>query len=501
MSLTILRSSAVGLQEQLQSGGLMSVQLVGIFLDQISAHNGDGMRLNALISTLDRTLALETAKRLDDERANGKLRSPLHGIPIVIKDCIVTGPELGMPTTVGSHVFSKQKPTGNAPLVNQLLESGLIIIGKGNMTEFSGLKSDNTPIGWSAVGGQTLSAHRSPDLEEEKQPTCGGSSSGPATAVAAGFAPLGIGTETSGSLVYPASCCGLYGMKLTPRSTPTEGVFKLSNTFDALGVLGRTPEDLALLAEIIFNEKRRESLGLQGLASMLKDATWSELCIGMVAPTWGVAFALDKWSESDVKSAYEAVPTRLRQLGAKVEYPLDILDGTALKCGDDSLVTAAYAEFPKRVEEFISNFERNAALNGLADVIRWNEEHADALPAPYTTQTELIRSRDSKMTGDRHKEVCNELQRLVVEGELGNMMKNTGLDIMLAPSDSTMVSYAACARWPIATVPMSRTESNGQPFGLFALARENREDLLLKFMQVFERDFPNNVAATEPFRR
>ncbi|KAJ3579509.1 hypothetical protein NPX13_g1053 [Xylaria arbuscula] len=495
MSLTILRSSAVGLQEQLQSGGLTSVQLVGIFLDQISAHNGDGMRLNALISTLDRTLALETAKRLDDERANGKLRSPLHGIPIVIKDCIVTGPELRMPTTVGSHVFSKQKPTGNAPLVNQLLESGLIIIGKGNMTEFSGLKSDNTPIGWSAVGGQVGALEsfmstlgRLCSASTDTGNTCGGSSSGPATAVAAGFAPLGIGTETSGSLVYPASCCGLYGMKLTPRSTPTEGVFKLSNTFDALGVLGRTPEDLALLAEIIFNEKRRESLGLQGLASMLKDATWSELCIGMVAPTWGVAFALDKWSGSDV-------------LGAKVEYPLDILDGTALRCGDDNLVTAAYAEFPKRVEEFISNFEKNAALKGLADLIRWNEEHPDALPAPYTTQTELIRSHDSKMTEDRHKEVCNELQRLVVEGELGNMMKNTGLDIMLAPSDSTMVSYAACAGWPIATVPLSRTESNGQPFGLFALARENREDLLLKFMQVFERDFPNNVAATEPFRR
>ncbi|KAK5625859.1 hypothetical protein RRF57_001575 [Xylaria bambusicola] len=117
---SILQSSAIDLQERLQSGDLTSVQIVGDFLDQISAHNHDGMRLNALISILDRPLALAMASILDNERAQGKTRSPLHGIPIVIKDCIVTGPDLGMPTTVGSHIFSKQKAIGNAPVVDQV---------------------------------------------------------------------------------------------------------------------------------------------------------------------------------------------------------------------------------------------------------------------------------------------------------------------------------------------------------------------------------------------
>lgn len=111
-----------------------------------------------------------------------------------------------------------------------------------------------------------------------------------------------------------------------------------------------------------------------------------------------------------------------------------------------------------------------------------------------------MRSRDSKMSEDRHKEVRSELRRLVVEGELGSMMSDKGLGIILAPSDSTMVSYAACARWPIATVPLGRMEINGQPFESFALARENREDLLLKFRYLFERDFPASAAATEPFK-
>ncbi|KAI1420240.1 amidase signature enzyme [Xylaria sp. FL1777] len=499
MKSPILQCSAADLQQRLQSGELTSVRLVGDFLDQISAHNHDGMCLNALISVLPRSRALETAKRLDDERAQGRTRSPLHGIPIIIKDCIVTDPELGMPTTVGSHVFSKQKATRNAPVVEQFLENGLIILGKGNMTEFLGLKSDNTPIGWSAVGGQTLSAHRNPDFDEKDQPTCGGSSSGSATAVAAGFSPLSIGTETSGSLVYPASCCGLYGMKLTPGSASTEGVFKLSNTFDGLGVLGRTPKDLALLTEIIFNKDRRDILGPKTLASALENPAWGELGIGIVASTWGIPHTMDKWSGSDVKSLYETVPVRLKDLGAKVEYPLDIPDGAALKYGEDSLVTAAYSEFPKRVEEFILNFEDNAGLKSLSDVIRWNDEHPEALPAPYITQTELIRSRDSNMSEDRHQEVCRELRRLVVDGDLGKLMKEKGLDIIVAPSDSTLVSYSACAGWPIATVPLGRTESNGQPFGLFILARENREDTLLKFMHLFEASFPPVALPTEPF--
>ncbi|RWA09269.1 hypothetical protein EKO27_g5841 [Xylaria grammica] len=500
MTSATLQCSATDLQRRLRSGELTSVQLVGDFLDQISAHNHNGMRLNALISVLDRSRALETAKRLDDERAQGKTRSPLHGIPVIIKDCIVTAPDLGMPTTVGSHIFSKQTATRNAPVVEQLLENGLIIIGKGNMTEFLGLKSDNTPIGWSAVGGQTLSAHRIPGLDEKDQPTCGGSSSGPATGIVAGFSPLGIGTETSGSVVYPASCCGLYGMKLTPGSAPTEGVFKLSNSFDGLGVLGRTPKDLALLTQIIFDKDRRELFGPQTLASVLDGSSWRDLSIGIVEPTWGVPYALDKWSGQDVKSAYEAVPTRLKGHGAKVEYPLSVPDGTALKCGEDSLITAAYAEFPKRVEEFISNFEENAHLKCLADVIRWNEENPDALPEPYTTQTELIRSRDSGMSEGRHEEVCNELRRLVLEGDMGRLMNDKSLDVVLAPSDSTLVSYSACAGWPIATVPLGRMERNGQPFGLFVLARENREDVLLKFMHLFEGTFAQVGLPVEPLK-
>ncbi|KAI0098492.1 amidase signature enzyme [Daldinia grandis] len=491
MSVSTLQSSAVRLQQQLAAGELTSVRLVEEFLDQIERHNSNGMRLNAVISVIDRSLALQTAEHLDDERKQGNIRSSLHGIPIIIKDCIVTGPELGMLTTVGSHCFARMRAKGNAQLVDQLINGGLIILGKGNLTD--------TPIGWSAYMGQTLSAHRLPNLEDKEQPTCGGSTSGPAVSIAAGFCPLAIGTETAGSTVYPASCCGLYGMKLTPGSASTGGVFKLSESFDSIGVLARTPTDLALLAEIVMKQGVLSGIAPYGLTSRMV-GSWPELGVGIVPSSWGVSHAAEKWCREEVQSAYNSVPIILKSKGANVIYPLDIANDSSLSVGDDNLGTVAYHEFPGQLEEFIADFEHGPDVESLADVIKWNEKHSNiSLPSPYITQTELIKSRDNTMTEYRHREVCSRLQRIALEKGVGKTMKDNALDIILAPSDSTLVSYAAWARWPIGTVPLGRLNGAGQPFGLFALARGGREDVLLKFMALFEKTFPSPPKATCPF--
>ncbi|KAI1478464.1 amidase signature enzyme [Daldinia eschscholtzii] len=500
MLTSILQASAATLQQQLSVGEVTSVRLVQEFLDQIERHNSNGMRLNAVISVLDRNLALETANRLDKERKHGKIRSSLHGIPIIIKDCIVTGLELGMPTTIGSHCFARMRAKGNAQLANQLIDGGMIILGKGNLTEFCGLKSKDTPIGWSAYMGQTLSAHRLPNVADEKQPTCGGSTSGPAVSIAAGFCPLAIGTETSGSTVYPASCCGLYGMKLAPNSVSTRGVFRLSESFDGVGVLARTPIDIALLAEIIMKKEVLSEMAPYGLTSR-RVCSWAELCVGVVPNDWGVAHALEKWRREEVKRAYENIPLVLKSKGAKVKYPLgNLADGSSLSVGADNLGTVAYHEFPGKLKEFLANFEHNPGVESIADVIKWNEEHSIiSLPDPYNTQTELIKSRDNDMTEDRHRELCDMLRRTALEKGVGKAMQDNGLDIILAPSDSTLVSYAAWARWPIGTVPLGRLDGVGQPFGLFALAREGREDTLLQFMFLFEETFPSPPGPTFPF--
>ncbi|KAB5566751.1 amidase-like protein [Coniochaeta sp. 2T2.1] len=488
----ILQKSALELQERLDFNGLTSIVLVQVCLDHIELLNRRGLKLKAVISVDDsREKVIARARLLDEERRQGRLRSRLHGIPIIVKDAIVTDSSLGMPTTVGSHVFSHLKAKRNATLVDKLLDAGLIVLGKANMTEFCGLKGTE-PIGWSSVTGQTLSPYRREDLPEEQQPVPGGSSSGSAVSVTAGFTPLAVGTETAGSTVLPASCNGLYGMKLTPGTVPTDGVFCLSESFDGIGVMARNPADLAALAEVLLV---RDGDGVHGVGTYAETTTVMSgllfgLAIGVVASTWGL-YDAEKWTSPDVVSSYENAVNLVRASGARVVYPLEATDHETLKHKGETLTTVAYAEFPAQVEQFITNFEDDRRIKNLADIIRWNEEYADmALPEPYSSQSELIKAKNSSMTESTRLETVTALRTLAGPQGIGKVMAEHDLDIILAPSDSTLVSFAACAGWPIATVPLSRWEKNGQPYGFFVVARDGRQDLLFKFMGGYHKVFP-----------
>ena len=288
-------ATAARLRQLLESHESTSVEIVSTYLDQISKHNTDGLKLRALISVAPREIALSTAKRLDDERKNGKIRGPLHGIPIIVKDAITTGPELGMDTTAGSLVFAGTKTKKNAAVIEQLLENGLIVLGKANLTEFCGLKDKARTPGWSARGGQTLSAYRRPGgLEEKEQPTCGGSSAGSGVGVSAGFAPLALGTDTAGSNVYPASVAGLYGMNPTKGGVAGEGVFGLSRVFDCVGGMARTVEDLEALVEGMVRREVRGGLWREG-GGEGEGWGWEHVRIAFSELDWGHV-DVDKWT-------------------------------------------------------------------------------------------------------------------------------------------------------------------------------------------------------------
>ncbi|KAI1463494.1 uncharacterized protein F4812DRAFT_463593 [Daldinia caldariorum] len=165
---------------------------------------------------------------------------------------------------------------GNAQLVNQLIDGGMIILGKGKLTaNIQG--AFDTPLSWSAYMGQTLSTHRLPNLEDEKQPVSIHINSKDNSAIEA---------ETAGPTVYPASCCDLYGMELTLGSVSIEGVFELSESFDTIGVLARTPTDLALLAKIIIKKEASSETTPYGMASRTL-GSWEGLGVDIV-PIIGV---------------------------------------------------------------------------------------------------------------------------------------------------------------------------------------------------------------------
>lgn len=278
--------------------------------------------------------------------------------------------------------------------------------------------------------------------------------------VLAGFCPIAIGTETTGSAVLPASCNGLYGVKLRPGSVPDDGIFTLSESFDGVGVIARTPRDCAALAGVLTRNEDWTNSSLEAFP-------WSELRIGAVANDWGLyPSPKEKWSSPDIVKAYTSALETMRTNGADVIFPLPLVEHDILQHNGETLTTVAYHEFPGQVQKFIKNFETEANIKSLRDIIEWNKDHADiALPEPHSSQSELIKALNNTMTEETGSEVVAKLHQLADLGRQGGAMDLLNLDIILAPSDSTLVTFAACARWPIATVPLGRWERMGSRMG------------------------------------
>lgn len=269
----LLTTCATDLQKLLAAGEVSSVQLVEQYLAQINDHDRNGLQLHAMISVAPISSLTEKAQLLDNERREGKLRGPFHGIPIVVKDNIMTGPEHGMDTTCGSQALVGAKAK-NAPMIESLLKAGMLVIGKTNlsvslslnkpptsklsMQEWSGCKGFPVTAGWSAVAGQTQSPYvKGGYVNGDKilgHSTPCGSSSGSAVAVAAGFAPIALGTESDGSVTQPAGRASLYALKATVGAVSTAGSSPHSPLTDSLGGLAKSSEDLAILTGILMNQ-------------------------------------------------------------------------------------------------------------------------------------------------------------------------------------------------------------------------------------------------------
>lgn len=250
----LIRTSATEWQQKLEDGSITSVELTRRCLAHITNHNNQGLRLHAVLNVAPME-AMVRAAEMDQERSAGRKRSGLHGIPIVIKDVFSTEPSIGLPVTCGAQAMSSARARSSSPVVQRLFDAGLIILATANLTEFCGLRADYMRLGWSTVGGQTQSPYVKSGLLPDETPignSCiGGSSSGSAASVAAGFAPMSIGTETSGSLIVPANRGGLFSLKLTPESKLKEACFSISSTYDSLGPMAKSAKDVVELYRVI----------------------------------------------------------------------------------------------------------------------------------------------------------------------------------------------------------------------------------------------------------
>ena len=218
------------------AGKETSESLVKLYLERIDRIDRGGPALNAIIQTNPDALAI--ARELDRERKEKGPRGPLHGIPILIKDNIDTADR--MATTAGSLALLGSKPAEDAFVVERLREAGAVILGKTNLSEWANFRSTRSTSGWSGRGGQTRNPYAL-----DRNPS--GSSSGTGAAVAASLAAVGVGTETDGSIVSPASCCGLVGLKPTVGLVSRSGIIPIAHSQDTAGPMARTVADAAAL--------------------------------------------------------------------------------------------------------------------------------------------------------------------------------------------------------------------------------------------------------------
>ncbi len=239
--------STAQLQQRMTAGDLTSVALVTHMLQRIEALNHKGPQLNAVIEI--NPDALDIATTLDEERAAGQVRGLLHGIPVLIKDNLDTADK--MQTTAGSLALAGLPASSDAFVVQRLREAGAVILAKANMSEWSNFRGNNVPNGWSGRGGQTRNPHN------PKADPCG-SSSGSAVGVAAGFAPVSVGTETNGSIICPSSMNGVVGVRPTLGLLSRSGVIPISSRQDTPGPIARTVTDAAIMLNAMSGTDARD---------------------------------------------------------------------------------------------------------------------------------------------------------------------------------------------------------------------------------------------------
>jgi amidase len=309
--------TAAEAQRLLADGALSALELTEYYLDRIDRLNP---RLNAVLA-VDAEGARSAAAASDARRRAGESAGPLDGVPILIKDNIEA---VGLPGTAGSRALLGSPPAADAPLVERLRGAGLVVLGSTNLSEWANFRSTASTSGWSAVGGQT----RNP-FDPERNTS--GSSSGSAAAVAAGLAPLTVGTETDGSIVSPAGVCGVVGFKPTLGRVPGAGIVPISSRQDTAGPMARTVADAAALFAV--------------LAGVATSAGAGSSLAGRRVALWRP----DGMTE-DVTAVFDAAADRLRQAGCV------LIDTSAPTSSpfEDAEFQALLAEFSVELPAYLS---------------------------------------------------------------------------------------------------------------------------------------------------
>ncbi len=477
--------SVAQLQARMEKGSLTSRVLTAAYLARIAAIDAAGPSLHAVIERNPDALAI--ADRMDAERKAGKIRGPLHGIPVLIKDNIDSADK--MATTAGSLALAGSSAPRDAYIVERLRAAGAVLLGKTNLSEWANFRSTRSSSGWSGRGGQT----RNPYVLDRNP--CG-SSSGTGSAISANLAAVGIGTETDGSIICPSSICGLVGIKPTVGLVSRSGIIPISVSQDTAGPMTRTVADAAALLTVMAGVDERDAATTESRGKASADYTTFLDAKALRGARIGVARNMAGFHPL-VDTTFETAIAALKAAGAIIVDPADV--PTVGKYDDAENEVLLY-EFKDGINAYLQSRGSSTRMKSLEDLIAFNKANASS-EMPWFAQEQFDRAQSrGPLTDQKYRDAlaaCRTLSR--VQG-IDAVMAQHQLDAIVAPSNGPSwptdpvngdrftggnTSVAAVAGYPSITVPMGF--AGELPLGLSFIGGAWTEGRLIALAFAFEQ--------------
>jgi amidase len=482
------------LQAYLQSSQGSSRRLCQLYLYRIAELNNKGPAINAVIEL--NPDALTIADTLDKERKAGKLRGPLHGIPVLLKDNIDTGDK--MQTTAGALALAGHHAAKDSFVAKQLRAAGAVIMGKTNLSEWANFRSSHSASGWSSRGGQT---HNPYVLDR----TPSGSSAGSGSAVAASLCAVAVGTETNGSIVSPSSVNGLVGLKPTVGLVSRTGIIPISATQDTAGPMTRTVRDAAILLGGMVGADPADSV-TQVPAAPKKPLDYTRLLRPDALK--GQKLGVEKGHLASQTAAGELLRQAVAVLKAQGATVVEVDVRTAVAPVGEAEFDVLLYEFKDGVNKYLG--QTNAPVKTLADVIAFNKANA-ANAMPFFQQETLEQAEKTDGLGaEKYKAALRKVvdtsrqaldAALKTEGGLAAIVGiTTGpaacIDLVNGEygTGPGFAGPAAMAGYPHLTVPMGNV--HGLPIGISFVGGPYKEAELLGLGYAYEQATKHRKAPT-----
>ncbi len=469
------------LHQKMESGEMTSVEICQKYLDRIK--EVDDVLKSVIELNPD---AMEIARQLDEERKDGKIRGPLHGIPVMIKDNIDTGDK--MMTTAGSLALVGNVADKDAFIVNKLREAGAVLLGKTNLSEWANFRSDNSSSGWSGRGGQV----RNPFCLDRSP--CG-SSSGTGAAVAANLCTIGIGTETNGSIVCPSGVNGIVGIKPTLGLWSRQGIIPIAHSQDTAGPMARTVKDAAILLGALadFDTKDAETHIEKG--EIYNDYSQFLDINGLKGMRIGIASQMIPTNRK-VKELFDAAVEALKSNGAEIIDNVEFENNR--KWGGPSYQVLLY-EFKADLNKYLQEHQ-GVPVKNMEGIIEFNKKNANK-EMPWFDQ-EIFEQAQAKgdLTTEEYLTALKDSKKYAGKEGIDAVMEKYNLDAIIAQTNGPAwtidwvngdhfsggsSSPAAISGYPNITVPMGFVHE--LPVGISFFGKAWSEPKLLKIAYAFEQ--------------